>query len=131
MIAADENRNNSLLAVAEPVRQEPTLSPIPPCSYPKCPSHSEHDHHITYNPNKTIRLCEFHHNCITQWNYVFAGLYNCRSDGWKSGLSDKDRQLVHDRWMRGELDVAPRRPWRKAASAARKEARQACRSNGL
>jgi len=75
--------------------------PEPPrCAFPSCTDWGEHEHHITYDPPVTKRLCIRHHEEITIINGQQARKY-------RRSLSNKHRWWAWYQWTEGKLK--PRR----------------------
>jgi hypothetical protein len=73
------------------------LMPEPPrCAFPSCTDWGGHDHHITYEPPVTKRLCVRHHEEITIINGQQARKY-------RRTLSNKHRWWAWYQWIEGEL----------------------------
>jgi hypothetical protein len=73
------------------------LMPEPPrCAFPSCTDWGEHDHHITYEPPVTKRLCVRHHEEITIINGQQARKY-------RRSLSNKHRWWAWYQWIEGKL----------------------------
>jgi hypothetical protein len=77
--------------------QGSTTMPEPPrCAFPSCTDWGEHDHHITYEPPVTKRLCVRHHEEITIINGQQARKY-------RRSLSNKHRWWIWFQWIEGKL----------------------------
>ena len=72
----------------------------PRCAFPSCTDWGEHQHHITYDPPVTKRLCVQHHEEITIINGQQARKY-------RRSLSNKHRWWIWFQWIEGKLK--PRR----------------------
>jgi hypothetical protein len=66
------------------------------CSFPSCADWGEHDHHITYEPPVTKRLCVRHHEEITIINGQQARKY-------RRSLSNNHRWWIWYQWIQGKL----------------------------
>jgi hypothetical protein len=77
--------------------QGSTTMPEPPrCAFPSCTNWGGHDHHITYDPPVTKRLCVRHHEEITIINGQQARKY-------RRTLSNKHRWWIWFQWIEGKL----------------------------
>jgi hypothetical protein len=77
------------------------VMPEPPrCAFPGCLVPGRHEHHITYDPPATKRLCVRHHEEITIINGQQARKY-------RRSLSNKHRWWAWYQWIEGKLK--PRR----------------------
>src|SRR5271157_4033017 len=74
------------------------VMPEPPrCAFPSCSDWAEHDHHITYDPPVTKRLCVRHHEEITIINGQQSRKYGHKI------LSNKHRWWIWFQWIEGKL----------------------------
>jgi len=62
------------------------------CAFPGCEAIGTEDHHITYDPEVTVRLCGKHHREITDINSVEARRY-------KRILTNKHRWHLWYQWI--------------------------------
>jgi hypothetical protein len=75
------------------------LMPEPPrCAFPGCQEWCSHNHHITYDPEVTKRLCVRHHEEITILNGQQARKY-------RVPLSNKFRWRIWFQWTQGKMKV--------------------------
>lgn len=73
------------------------LLPKPPrCAFPSCTDWGVHEHHITYDPPVTKRLCFRHHEEITIINGQQARKY-------RRTLSNRHRWWAWYQWTNGNL----------------------------
>lgn len=73
------------------------LMPDPPrCAFPSCTDWGEHEHHITYDPPVSKRLCVRHHEEITIINGQQARKY-------RRSLSNNHRWWIWYQWIAGKL----------------------------
>lgn len=70
------------------------------CVFPGCKDVGLHRHHITYDPDVIVTLCERHHEDITIVNGQQARKY-------KRPLTDRWRWWIWHQWLEGNLK--PRR----------------------
>jgi hypothetical protein len=75
-----------------------TLPEPPRCGFPSCTDWGVHEHHITYEPPVTKRLCVRHHEEITIINGQQARKY-------RRSLSNKHRWWIWFQWIEGKLNA--------------------------
>jgi hypothetical protein len=68
------------------------------CAFPGCKEFGEENHHITYSPEVTKRLCKVHHEEITILNTQRGGKL-------RHAVSNKDRWRIWFQWIQGKLKV--------------------------
>lgn len=74
----------------------PMLLPqLAKCAKPGCTTFGTEKHHITYDPEVTVMLCQKHHEEITAINGVDARKY-------RRDLSNKHRWFLYYQWRDGK-----------------------------
>lgn len=74
------------------------------CDYPNCETIPDHTHHITYEPELTVRLCRKHHEDITIINGAKA---RATRSGWNwrftpyRKLTNWEREYIYEGWKAG------------------------------
>jgi hypothetical protein len=68
------------------------------CAFPGCKEFGAENHHITYNPEVTKRLCTVHHEEITILN-------GHKGRAIRHGLSNRHRWWIWHQWLEGKLKV--------------------------
>jgi hypothetical protein len=68
------------------------------CAFPGCKKFGAENHHITYNPEVTKRLCTRHHEEITILN-------GHKGRAVRHGLSNRHRWWIWYQWLEGNLKV--------------------------